>query len=742
MEQGWRYANYTPDCRWVIVSNYREIRLYNTRKTPAACESFRLEELARPELFRRFWFLLCRENFLPLTSPSDSLSLIDQLLTASDDAEEEVTRILYAEYRTVRLEVVEHFLQSFPFPLAPALSGVEVSPTLLIQKAQKVMDRFLFVAFCEDRGLLPEKTIAHAHNHRDPYQPRPIWDNYQSIFRWVNEGNSVMGFPAYNGGLFAPDPLLDGRLALTDELCTKLKEITRFDFVAEVSVDILGHIFEQSITDLEELKARAEGRPYDERKGTRKSRGVFYTPAFITHYMIGTALGGYLQRREAQLRLRLLDSLPANASPKARRAAEIRFWETYRDEALRRTRVIDISCGSGAFLIAAFDYLTREYRRVNDALAALTGGQGSLFDLNMTILTENLFGVDLSPESVEITRLSLWLKTAEKGKPLTALDRNIRVGNSIVDDSAFDERAFVWEQEFPEVFADGGFDVVVGNPPYVRQELLSPIKPYLLQRYVTYDGVADLYTYFYEKGMKVLRTDGLLSYIVTNKWLRAGYGEPLRRFFAEHGILEEIVDFGHAPIFEDADTFPCIIVARKPDKQASKISETSEVSMVRVCSVPRERLVDINLLQYVQQEGHPVPWSRFTAAPWSLEPPAVEALVNKIRRSGTPLRQFAGVKPLYGIKTGLNEAFLIDDATRNRLVTADPNCDAIIKPFLRGQDIKRWSPEWAGLWMIVAHKDIEIENFPAVLIHLEAYRDRLEARAGKQLWWQLHEAPS
>ena len=131
------------------------------------------------------------------------------------------------------------------------------------------------------------------------------------------------------------------------------------------------------------------------------------------------------------------------------------------------------------------------------------------------------------------------------------------MGNSIVDDSLLDERAFVWEQEFPEVFADGGFDVVVGNPPYVRQELLSPIKPYLLQHYATYDGVADLYTYFYEKGMKVLRTDGLLSYIVTNKWLRAGYGEPLRRFFAEHGILEEIVDFGHAPIFEDADTFPC-----------------------------------------------------------------------------------------------------------------------------------------------------------------------------------------
>lgn len=152
----------------------------------------------------------------------------------------------------------------------------------------------------------------------------------------------------------------------------------------------------------------------------------------------------------------------------------------------------------------------REYERVNQAIAALEFqgdgsaefvGQRSLFDLNKTILNSNLYGIDLSPESVEITKLSLWVKTAEAGQTLTYLDDNIKVGNSIVDDSSVAKRAFNWQAEFSDVFATGGFDVVIGNPPYVRQELLLPIKPYLQTHYESYDGVADLYTYFYEKGM-------------------------------------------------------------------------------------------------------------------------------------------------------------------------------------------------------------------------------------------------
>jgi type I restriction-modification system DNA methylase subunit len=752
VDQGWRYANYTQDCKWVIVSNYREIRLYQTSKTPAYCELFRLADLRDLETFKRFYFLFCRKNFLPSLDEPKAKSRVDLLLAESNEAEDAITKDLYQQYKNVRVNLTRYFRASAP-------EDIPNRDAVLIEKAQKLLDRVLFIAFCEDRRLLPEKTIRKAHDHKDQYNPRSIWDNYKAVFRWVDVGNKDPQIPGYNGGLFKQDPLLDGQLQVTDLLCTQLKELARFDFDTEVSVNILGHIFEQSVTDLEELRALATGQAFDQKKGKRKTQGVYYTPAFVTQYIVDVALGGYLKRQEKDLIEQLqLEHIPKQAT-RQRRDAEIQFWKAYRD-VLLKTRVIDPACGSGAFLIAAFDYLNREYERVNEALAALefasqtkgkgTGdivGQRSLFDLNKTLLNENLYGVDLSPESVEITKLSLWLKTAEQGKALTYLDNNIKVGNSIVADSSLDPRAFNWEAEFSQVFADGGFDVVIGNPPYVRQELLSPIKPYLQQHYESYDGVADLYTYFYEKGLKILKPNGVLSYIVTNKWFKAGYGEPLRRFFAQNSVFEQILDFGYAPIFADADVFPCIVSVRTLVGQASSLlSQTDSESggrqledggrhpacpTVRVCPVPREKLIDINLPQYVQQEGYDVPWSRFTADAWSLEPPAVDELMQKIKSVGVHLRDFIGIKPYCGVKTGLNEAFLIDDAIKQNIIQQDSRSAEIIKPYLRGQDVARWFPDWQQLWMIFARHGIDIDSYPAVKEYLSQYQDKLEPRPKK-----------
>jgi hypothetical protein len=325
-------------------------------------------------------------------------------------------------------------------------------------------------------------------------------------------------------------------------------------------------------------------------------------------------------------------------------------WLDYGD-VLGNIKILDPACGSGAFLVAAFDYLLGEHERVNRAIAELTGAprQLGLFDLNRQILQQNLFGVDLNPESVEITKLSLWLKTARRDKPLNNLDDNIRCGNSLVEPpgpgapqallAAFaalpaDRRAFDLRAAFPAVFLRGGFDVVVGNPPYVRQEALGPFKLYLAQRYASYHGVADLYVYFYERGLELLAPKGKLSYIVTNKWLRAGYGEPLRRLFSEQAEIEEILDFGHAPIFEDADTFPCIIVAHP---RPAAPAPPDAPPLVRVCPVPRDRSAELSLDNYVHEHGYPVPWSRYGADPWSLEPPEVDELMGKIRERGVPL---------------------------------------------------------------------------------------------------------
>ncbi|WP_016951949.1 Eco57I restriction-modification methylase domain-containing protein [Anabaena sp. PCC 7108] len=728
VDQGWRYANYTPDCHWIIISNYRELRLYHTNKTPAYYEKFLLVDLANLEDFKRFYFLLCRQSFLPVKD----VSTIDRLLATSEEAQEDITKRLYEEYKQVRLNIVRDFRFRFGSKL-----DIPNSDQVLIEKAQKTLDRILFIAFCEDRGLLPEKTITKAHDSKDIYNPRTIWENYQAVFRWVDQGNEDPPIPGYNGGLFKHDPILDTQLNIPDSLCTQLKELTRFDFDSEVSVDILGRIFEQSITDLEELKADVAKQEFDKKQGKRKKLGVFYTPAYITQYIVEVAIGGYLQKREDELREKF--KLEEFTDTSQHRKKEIEFWEGYRDEVLVKTRVIDPACGSGAFLIAAFDYFASQYQRVNDNLRFLKHQSTENIELDKTILSNNLFGVDLSPESVEITKLSLWLKTATQGKTLTYLDDNIKIGNSIVADFQFTDLPFIWESEFPQVFAEGGFDVVIGNPPYIRQELLSPFKPYLQENYQTYDGVADIYIYFYEKGLNLLKPEGILSYIVTNKWLRSGYGEPLRRFFSQSSVFEQIIDFGHAPIFEDADTFPCIIAARK-----SEVSNTENGNKsVLICSVPREELKNINLSQYVQNQenSYTIPWSRFTANAWSLEAPAVEELMRKIQRVGIPLKEFAGVKPYYGIKTGFNEAFLIDDATKKKLVQADPKCAEIIKPYLRGQDIKRWCPQWDNLWMIFVKWDCPINNYPSILSWLEQHRKNLELRPevkqGRFPWYAL-----
>lgn len=761
VDQGWRYANYTADCKWVIVSNYREIRLYQTSKTPAYYESFRLVDMKKLETFQRFYFIFCRSNFLPASNEARAKSRIDWLLAESNDAEEAITEDLYQQYKALRLNLAQHFQASAPDDIADRDS-------VLIEMAQKLLDRVLFIAFCEDRRLLPERTLQRAHDHKDPYSSRPIWDNFKAVFRWVDVGNDDPPIPGYNGGLFKHDPLLDEWLQVTNPLCTQLKDLARFDFDTEISVNILGHIFEQSVTDLEELRSIATGQPFDQKKGKRKTQGVYYTPEFITQYMVEVALGGYLKRKEQEILDRLqLDLSSTFKMTKQRRSAETKYWEDYRD-VLIKTRVIDPACGSGAFLIAAFDYLYREYERVNEALAALdlanetkgnsSGdivGQRSLFDLNKTLLNENLYGVDLSSESVEITKLSLWLKTAEPGKALTYLDDNIKMGNSIVSDPSVTDRAFNWEAGFPKVFADGGFDVAIGNPPYVRRGFMSEsIKPYLKNNYASHDGAADLYVYFYEKGLQILKPNGMLSFIVTNKWLKSGYGEPLRRFFSQSSLFEQILDFGHAPIFEDVDVFPCIVLVRKPQHQMEEVEKSLSELPVHVCSVPREKLENLNLLQYVEQEGHKIAWSKFNAASWSLEPSSVESLYEKIKIRGVQLQEFSGVKPNWGIMTGFNEAYLIDEFTKNKLINAHPSAAEIIRPYLRGQDVKRWSPGWQNLWLILLKSSsnhtwawsnsgelaegIFSQTFPSIYQYMKSLEDRLKKRHDQgRYWWEL-----
>ena len=679
-----------------------------------------------------------------------------------------LTKEFYLQYADMRQDAFQRLCRDNP----------EVPRHDVLGCAQKLLDRVLFCAFCEDRGLLPTESLRKAFEHRDPYHPRPIWDNFRGLFDAINRGNAGLGIHAYNGGLFANDPVLDN-LTVADEVCAYFRDLGDFDYRPAhqaaayapaagnrslIDVDILGHIFEQSISDLESLRNELDGlvepANHEKHKTRRKKEGAFYTPAFITRYIIEQSLGSVLSDRLERLRQAHQEKArgtarKALADPrvytleklkKPERAALVRFWEAWQDE-LASVRLLDPACGSGAFLIEAFDQLHAAYQASNDRLAELRGHR-TLFDLDKRILENNLYGVDLNEEAIEICRLSLWIKTAQRGKALTSLDHTIRVGNSIVADPAWDEKAFDWGGEFPEVFDQGGFDVVVANPPYVRQELLSPIKPYLGAIYRSYHGMADLYVYFYELGIGLLKPGGLLSFIVTNKWMKAGYAEPLRRFFQEEAWIESVVDFGHAKqIFEQADVFPSILVARRP-------TGGPEPETARLCTIPREQLRIDDLSLQVQEESAELPVSQLRTDGWQLEPAGVNKLLEKIRAQGVPLAEYSGVRPLSGIKTGLNDAFLVDTATRNQLVRDDPNCEQMIKPYVRGQDISRWSSDWAGLWMIgmkssddypwpwaQAGEQAEAvfqKTYPALHSHLSQYERPLRKRQDHgRHWWEL-----
>lgn len=724
IQQGWDYANKTPESRWIIISNYRETRLYAKGGGQAAYELFRLDDLATEGGFLRFVALLGREAMLG--GPSFAESPLAQMLVASEAAEREVTHKLYDLYRLLRALLFDELRRVHS----------NRPPAVLLAYAQTILDRVLFLAFAEDRLLLPPETIKRACNHRDPYKPRPIWENFVAVFRSVDKGNTALQIPAYNGGLFRADTNIE-ELEISDDLCRRFEELATFDFRDDVSVDVLGHIFEQSITDLDQLRREAEAgdeqpAPAVASTGTqkkpskRKLEGIFYTPPFVTNFLVRETLGHVIE--EAWER--------ASKDKAANKKARIATWQAYQGE-LRKVRVLDPACGSGAFLIAAFDVLAQQFELANRALAEMQAQQTSLFDLTKTLLNENLFGIDKSGESIEITKLSLWLKTAEQGKRLTFLDRNVRQGNSVVSEPKLDPMAFDWragrvaralfEPKAPGEDVDAidarwreGFDVVLGNPPYIRQELLTKYKEHWGEAFQTYDGVADIFVYFFERGYQQLKPGGRLGYIVSNKWLRGGYAEKLRALFAKECTIETLVDFGHAPVFPDADAFPCIVTLRK--EMPAKTHD------VRVTLYPREELHKDRLASYVDTHRFAMPQSRLGKEGWTLEPPGVQALLEKLRANGVSLRDYAGVKPYYGIKTGCNEAFLVDHASKERLCREDPHSAEVLKKYLRGQDIARWAPEWAGLWMIFARRGIEIDAYPAIKAHLEKHRAALEPR--------------
>ena len=441
------------------------------------------------------------------------------------------------------------------------------------------------------------------------------------------------------------------------------------------------------------------------------------------------------------------------------------------DQALK-LRVVDPACGSGSFLLGAYQYLLNWHlnyylthdpeshiRGKNPPIVATEGGEYRLTtEEKKRILTASIYGVDIDAQAVEVTKLSLLLKLleGETGQLTLGFDRvlpdlgnNIRCGNSLIGWDYFasqllpDEEEiirvnpFEWQRSFPEVFAQGGFDAVIGNPPYVRQEDLGADKRYYQSLYEVYTGTADLYSYFIERGIKLLAPNGNFSYIVANKWMRANYGRPLREWLKKQ-CIDEITDFGDLRVFTSATTYPCILRVsnREPHNRPW-------VTTVKTLDFP-------SLQEYVDQNGSVADQTRFEDGGWSLAGIETQRLMEKIRQNSIPLGEYVKGKIYYGIKTGLNEAFVIDQATRDRLIAEDPKSAELILPYAFGRDIKRYEPVEKRMFLIFmpkgwTNKRVKkapwkwLQNeYPAIAAHLAPFEQKAIKRTDKgDYWWEL-----
>lgn len=311
------------------------------------------------------------------------------------------------------------------------------------------------------------------------------------------------------------------------------------------------------------------------------------------------------------------------------------------------------------------------------------------------------------------------------------------------ESGAFYNEAFEWRFEFPEVLNEEGmftgFDVVIGNPPYVRQEQFKELKPYLKDRYTVYQGTADLYNYFIELGVNLLTISGHFQYIVANKWMRANYGKPLREWMQEKVNIDAIYDFGDLPVFEEATTYPCLL-------QLSK-----QTPAARFYAAEIKTLEFDSLEKYLNEHRFKSDQTKLQTNGWALIDVNAQNLLSKLKSKGTPLGEYVNGKIYYGIKTGLNEAFVINEETREELIKEDPKSEEIIKPFLAGKDIKRYQLPSTNKFLILipsgwtnGKTDAKdkwkwfSENYPAISEHLKQFEEKAKKRYDQgEYWWEL-----
>ncbi|MBP6755369.1 MAG: N-6 DNA methylase, partial [Bacteroidia bacterium] len=561
--QAFGYKNNQPECVYVITSNFEKLRFYIDNAIEHI--EFNLFSLSEKE-FQQLYLCLSYDNL--------SQNIAKKIKDESVSVEDVITKKLYKDYSLFKRELHQNLVQLNP----------EFEPLELFKKSQKLLDRFLFLFFGEDRHLLPPNSVRLILNQwnqlKDLDEYSPLYDRFKKYFGYLNTGykGTQHDVFAYNGGLFKPDTILDTIKIDDNLLYSHTLKLSEYDFASEVDVNILGHIFENSLNELDEIKAQLEGAEIDKTKTKRKKDGVFYTPKYITKYIVENTVGKLCNEKKTELGIADEDYTADKKRQKKTVQTLVEKLEEYRKWLLQLT-ICDPACGSGAFLNQALDFLITEHQYIDELQAKLFGDGLVLSDMENSILENNLFGVDLNEESVEIAKLSLWLRTAQPNRKLNDLNSNIKCGNSLIDDpEVADDKAFNWQQAFPKVFEKGGFDVIIGNPPYVPTEYIAEIdKTYLEKNYQSAFGRMNLYPIFYEKGIQVLRKNGVLGFITPYTILKNQYYKEARKFIIDNTKILELIDFKGILVFQDAAVDSIILILEKEIKDKYEFKQISNI---------------------------------------------------------------------------------------------------------------------------------------------------------------------
>jgi type I restriction-modification system DNA methylase subunit len=632
--QAFGYKNNHKNCHYIVTSNFEKLRFYIENAVDFI--EFDLFNLTYDD-FKRLWLCLSYESIardLPLEIKQQSLS-----------SEDIITKQLYKDYSICKRQLFESIVS-----LNPGYNKL-----ILFKKTQKLLDRFLFLYFAEDKSLIPANSVQGTVDKWKKHNTDPMND-YQSLysrfvkyFKLLDVGykDAAIEIYAYNGGLFAEDEILN-HIRIDDTILSQnIQKLAKYDYDTDVDVNILGHIFENSLNEIEEVTN--EITTGVKTTSRRKQDGVFYTPRYITQYIVENTVGRLCEEKKTELGIGE-ELFEYKSVPKKKLALKV--FDNYREWLLHIT-IVDPACGSGAFLNTALDFLIAEHAWIDSQQEKITGLKGhysmELSNIENVILENNLFGVDINDESVEIARLSLWLRTAKPHRKLSSLNNNIKCGNSLIDDTAVaDEKAFDWHKEFPQVFgreqkteeviiieknetpdylklikeksleaqvkaeqgialsteallitrqlaeyvekleavsapkADyekglTGFDVVIGNPPYVNivNILNQKEREFYQKHYETVKNKSDLYSIFIEKGYSILKKDGHLGFIFPNSWLGTESFSRLRKYLIEKTIVNELVKLPN-DVFADAVVTPLIMTFTKTVPSKTEIIDLKE----------------------------------------------------------------------------------------------------------------------------------------------------------------------